>query len=129
MLAHAHEITDSEGREVSSCGLRASNRSEKVWPSFKRTQALNDHVRDSFSLLSISGSSIPDKGESSELAASIDILIRKNVFLGQNATLKVCIIKVADLIETLGLLNVEYSLNLDRIQTLVAKQYGTIMEV
>ena len=121
MLAHAHEITDSEGREVSSCGLRASNRFEKVWSSFKRTQALNDHVRDLFSLLSISGSSVPDKGESSELAASIDI--------GQNATLKVCIIEVADLAETLVLLNVEYSLTLDRIQTLVAKQYGTITEL
>ena len=127
MLAHAHEITDFEGREVSSCGLRASNRSEKVWPSFKRTQAVNDHVRDSFSLLSISGSS--DEGESAELAASIDILIRKNVFIGQNATLKVCIIEVADLIETLVLLNVEFSLTLDRIQTLVAEQYGTITEV
>ena len=41
---HAHEITDAEAREVSSCYLRASKRFENVWPSFRRTQARNDHV-------------------------------------------------------------------------------------
>jgi hypothetical protein len=58
---------------MSVCGLRASKRFESVWTSFRRTQALNDHVRAILLPSQPFGSSNLDEADSVSLAASIEL--------------------------------------------------------
>jgi hypothetical protein len=74
---HAHEITDAEAREVSSCFLRISKRFEKVWPSSRLTKTRNDHVFASLPLSRELGASTSEEADSASLAVSIEQFLSK----------------------------------------------------
>ena len=93
VFVHAHEIIDAEAREVSSCYLRASKRFERVWPSFRRAQAGNDQVCASLLSSWMLGLASSD-ADSALLAANVEQLLRKKVFLWQNSAFKAC--KIVD---------------------------------
>ena len=77
---HAHEITDAEGRKVSSCCSRISKRFEKVWSPWRRTRTLNDHVLASLLLFRKCGASTSGEADSPSLAVSIEQFISKKMF-------------------------------------------------
>jgi hypothetical protein len=99
-MCPTHENTVTEAKALSICSLRATKRFENVWPSFRRTQALNNHVCASLLTPQPLGSSTSaDPASLAGVAVNIEVS-RKKVVIGQYSTFNVCNIDVLYLTKT-----------------------------